>query len=445
MIETSQVAQVATDLSKIHSIERFRFDIIRDYVRGERGKPILPDDATQELKDLRNRSIINVLSSIVNVYTDSMEVTGYQNADSQDNAAVWQEWNRAGLPSLQSAVTRSAVQYGVGYLTILPGADGPSVRAGSPRNTITICEQAGDLLPQYGLETWVDAFDIKRGLLVDDTYAYPIVFGTEFATFPDSIGEPVAHGASIGGKPVCPMVRFLIRQNADGDDIVHSEIEDLLDSQLALNEVSFTRLIVTRYGAHPMKVISNWEGASSAAATKAISNSVDKVTAFREDVKVQTFDPAQPEGYTGVIRDLRAHIATVAGLNPTTTGASEMNNLSPEALALVDSTFRASVRGKQKSLAGSWKLVLRILSDLSGQEDDPVAEPLWRSLETPTIGSVGDLIAKVSPQGVPAEYLVELIPGLSPQTVRNIRAEMRSNTTIDPLAAFSSAVEALDE
>lgn len=442
-----EVVDAANDLMRTLRLERFKFDNIRDYVKGTLGLPKIPENSTEEIRDLRRRSGKNILPSVVNTYTDALAVVGYANVDSEDNNPVWEKWNELNLSSVQGAVHRSVVTYGVGYLSVVPGVLGLSVRAGSPRNTTAIYAQSGDLFPRYALETWVDSSDQMHGALYDELHVYPLVFESKFSDKPSFIDIPVAHKGSFMGRPVVPVVRFLNSISADEDDAIVGDVEPLIDTQLAMNEVNFTRLLVTRYGAHPMKVITGWE-APSPEAYNAVANSVDKALSFAdENVKIHTFDPADPAAYTNVLKEMLSHASTMAGLNPTTTGAGDMTNLSAEALALVDSTYRSRVRSKQTALAVSWKTTLRLIAGMSGIEDDVMAEVLWRTLDTPTIGSVGDLISKAGPQGVPVEHLVGLIPGLTPQQVRNIKKTMKNNQAfaIDAIFKEIAAAETVNE
>lgn len=435
-----ELEDVASRLKRQLRTERFDFDIIRDYVKGTTGFPKIPDNSTDEIKELRKRSIKNVMPSVVNAYSDALGVIGFATPDSEDNAPVWDKFNELNLPALQAAVHRSTVTYGVGYLSVLPGPGGAlEARAGSPRNTLAWYDSIGSMFPTYALETWTDSFGVTRGMLVDELNAYPLHFDNEYTERSTLSGEPVRHGAVLDGKPVTPVIRFLNHLSADEDDAIAGDVEPLIDIQKAITEVNFTRLLVTRYGAHPMKIITNWD-APDQAAYDAVANSVDKVLAIDDDAKIHSFDPADPAAYTAVLAEMLSSVNTMSGLNPVTTGASTMTNLSAEAIALTDAIYRGRVASKQRALAGSWKAFLRVVGAMSGVEVDPTSEVLWKSLETPTMGAVGNLISQAEPAGIPIKYLVSLIPGITPQTVRNIRREMEENSVFDPETIFNDAL-----
>ena len=438
---TEQLLTIVSKLKQQLRNERARFDYINDFVKGRAGFPRLPDNATEEIRDLQKRSIKNVMPSVVNAYTDSLGVIGFATPESEDNAPVWDVFNALNLPALQSAVHRSTITYGVGYLSVLPGEHGLEARAGSPRNTISWYDRVGGLFPTYALETWTDSLGVTRGVLVDEYAAYPLMFGSEYSDRVEEIGDPVVHGARYNGYPVTPVIRFLNHLSADEDDVILGDVEPLIDLQRAMTEVNFTRLLVTRYGAHPMKIITGWD-APSQEAYEAVANSVDKIMVMPDEgIGVHTFDPADPAAYTAVLAEMLSSVNTLAGLNPVTTGASTMTNLSAEAIALTDHIYRGRVSSKQRSLAGSWKAFLTVAGAMSGVEVEPSSEVLWKSLETPTMGAAGNLLAQAETAGVPVKHLVGLIPGLTPQQVRNIRRDLDDVGSFDPEALFRQAVQ----
>ena len=439
--DNEHLYETASKLKRQLTKEKFEYDIIRDYVKGRIGLAKIPDNSTEEIKELRKRSGKNVMPSVVNAYTDALRVIGFANEESETNAPVWQKFNELNLPSLQAALHRSVVQYGVGYLSVLPGPNGTLVpRPGSPRNTITWYDSIGSMFPTYALELWSDSFGVTRGVLVDEIYAYPLQFETEFTDRAVLTSEPVPHGASIDGRPVTPVIRFLGQLSADEDDAIMGDVEPLIDIQRAMNEVNFTRLLVTRYGAHPMKIITGWD-APDQEAYDAVANSVDKVLALADDdIGVHTFDPADPAAYTAVLSEMLSSVNTMAGLNPVTTGASTMTNLSAEAIALTDAIFRDRVEAKHGALAASWKAYFRVLGSMSGIEVDPASEVQWKLLDKPSLGQVGDIISKAVPQGFPASDFVDLVPGWTPQQKRNVKRKMEENAAFDPQAIFNEAI-----
>lgn len=435
MIDPSEVELVAQRLATTLHNERGTYDTLREYLKGERGLVKLPAGANQELKDLRKRSVKNILSTVVDTYTNDITVTGYQHPDSTDNHGSWAVWNDLDFPSKQKAVTRSTVTYGVAYVSILPG----SVRVGTPRFMTAEYAQNRDRFPKYSLDTWIDSDDQKHGMLVDDVNYYIVHYGPALSNRPESVEGPFRHGTRLDGEAVCPTVRFLNTETGDDDDMIQGDLEGLITDQEAVNTVNFLRLVAAKYGAAPQKAIAGFSPPSPEAA-EALEHGADNVWFFDdENVKFHEYSAADPENYSKVLREMLSHVAMTAGLNPTSIGSSDMVNISADALEMVDRTHKAHVRSKQAVLSGSWKLVLRILGSMAGLEDDPSSEVLYASVDAPSIAAVGDLLSKAGPVGIPIQHLVSLIPGISPQTVRSIKREMDSSALFDPDAIFAQA------
>lgn len=433
MIEIENVSAVAEKLANTLREERGHYDDLREYLLGERGLVKIPSSASQELKDLRRRSVKNILSAVVETYTDDITVTGYANRDSSDNHAAWDVWNALDFPSRHKAVTRSTVTYGVAYCTILPG----SINIGTPRNTTALYAQARDRFPLYSLDTWVDSDNQKHGMLVDDVHYYIVHFGGRTSVRPESYEGPFTHGITLEGEPICPTVRFLNTENGDSEDMIRGDLEGLITDQEAINTVNFLRLVSAKYGASPQKALAGFSPPSPEAA-EALEHGADNVWFFEDEgVKFHEYSAADPENYSKVLREQLSHVAMTAGLNPTSIGSSDMVNISADALEMVDRTHKSRVRSKTTVLAGSWKLVLRILGSMAGLEDDPTSEVQFASVDAPSLSAVGDLLSKAYAAGVPVKHLVGLLPGISPQQVRNIKADMDASESFDPEMIFS--------
>lgn len=440
MLLESEVQSFAQTLAENLYAERGDYDDLRDYLRGERGLVKLPTNANAELKDLRKRSVKNILKAVVNTYTNDISVIGYANPDSTDNHEAWSIWNRLDFPSKQKAVTRSTVSYGVAYVSILPGA----IRVGTPRNTTAVYEQARDRFPKVALDTWVDSADQKHGILVDDRNYYVVHYGPELSHRPQSWEGPFPHGITLDGEAICPVVRFLNVETGDDDDLIQGDLEGLITDQEAINTVNFLRMVATKYGAAPQKVITGIMTPPPEAAED-MEHGANNVWTFEdENVKVTEFSAADPAGYTNVLKEQLAHVAMTSGLNPMSIGSSDLVNISGEALEAIDRTHKSHVRSKQAVLAGSWKLVLRILGSMEGLEDDPSSEVVWGATDLTGIGQVGDFLSKAGPIGIPVRHLIGLIPGLTPQQVRNIKADMDSASAFDPEAMFAQALSDLE-
>lgn len=427
---------VIARLWQMHMTERLMLDKIYEYTKGLRGAPRIPEGAREEIKDLAKLSVLNILGGIRDTWTRNLSVVGYRRATATENDPAWMDWQRNRMDARQKEVHKPTVTYGAGYLTILRDDyhEHPVWRPRSPRQQMAAYQDPTmDPWPQYSLETWLDTTDAKprrKGMLLDDTHQYPFDLGeVPLATDPNhshpiaarDFGEPIRHGATFGGEPVCPVIRFI--NDRDADDMIVGEIAPLLVDQLAINNVNFDRLAVSRFGASPQWVISGWTGS----AEEVLRAGAARILTFEDDVKAQSLPAASISGYSDLIDAMKAHAYDKAGLSPAMNG--KLINLSAEALALAGKNQNEKLIDKRESLGESWEQAFRLSAEMDGDEAtafDSGAEVVWRDTEARSLGSVIDGLTKLSGVGVPIEPLLPMVPGMTQQLIRGIQDAMQA-------------------
>lgn len=455
-LDDEGVAKLISDMWVLHMSDRKWLDRIYQYVNGERGKPNVPEGASEEVKALATLAVKNVLTLVRDSFAQNLSVIGYRNSTAQDNAPGWELWQRNRMDARQAEVHRPALTYGLAYVTVTPGDDGyPVFRPRSPRQILaTYDDPALDAWPQYALETWVTKKDAKPrrvGVLYDDTYMYDIDLG---ALPSDSVADSIAgsltnppgvvevtnirpHGAVFDGVPVCPVVRFV--NSRDADDMIVGEIQPLIMLQQAINSVNFDRLIVSRFGANPQRVITGWSGSQA----EVLRASAMRVWTFEDpDVKAQAFPAASVEPYNAILEEMLQHVAMVAQISPAQV-TGKMINVSGEALAAAEANQQRKLISKRESFGESWEQMLRLgvlmaEGELSDEDDDPAAEVIWRDTEARSFAAVVDGVTKLAGAGVPIDHLLTMVPGMTQQQIIGIREAMRGGqvaSLVDKLLA----------
>lgn len=450
MLDESEINTLIGDMWTLHMDERGWLDRIYDYAKGLRGAPEVPEGTGDEVKDLAKLSVKNILGMVRDSFAQNLSVIGYRNATAADNDPAWAMWQRNRMDARQAEVYRPALTYGCAYVTVMPSDKGPVFRPRSPRQILAVYEDPQlDAWPQYALETWIDQKDAKlrrRGLLLDDEYAYPLDLG-EISSLPTDparstpitvtqYDDPIPHHATADGEKVCPVVRFV--NDRDADDMIVGELAPLLLDQQAINSVNFDRLIVSRFGAFPQKVISGWSGTPN----EVLKASASRVWTFDDpEVKAQSFPPASIEGYNALLEEMMAAVAMKAGISPAQV-VGKMINLSAEALAAAEANQQRKLAAKRESFGESWEQVLRLGAEMDGDTAtaaDSEAEVFWRDTEARSFGAVVDGVTKLAAQGVPIEQLLPLVPGVTQQQIRAIKDAMRTKagvaTVLDRLRA----------
>lgn len=457
MLDDDGVRGIVSDMWRLHLSERTYLDRIYGYVVGQVGSPHVPDGAEDEIKDLARLSIKNVLALVRDAFTQNLAVEGYRSALSKENAPAWKMWQKNSMDARQAEVHRPAVTYGASYVVVTEGENGSVWRARSPRQMLSVYEDPQvDLWPQYAFEQWVDNTDAHprwKATLYDDEFIYPLDLGaipalgssqyetalaaSQYQTLMarslniTDIGDPIPHGASH-----CPVVRFINAR--DADQLIVGEIEPLIRLQQTLNSVNFDRLIASRFGAHPQKVIAGWSGTSS----EVLQASARRVWAFEDpDVKVSSFQPASLEQYNSVLQEITEHIAMVAQISP---GAiqGKMVNLSAEALAAAEANQQRKLMSKRDSFGESWEQVFRLAAEIEGDTvtaADESAEVQWRDTEARAFGAIVDGITKLVASGIPIEELVDMIPGVNQAKAQSMKDSIRRGQTNSLVAALQAA------
>ncbi|AJK27335.1 portal protein [Mycobacterium phage Kratio] len=440
-LSESQIVKLVQQMYTLHLEDCAKLDRIYEYVKGRRGRPAVPEGASDEVKDIAKLSIKNVLRLVRDSFAQNLSVVGYRNLSAQENDPAWADWQRNRMDARQAEVHRPAVQYGSSYVVVSPGPDGPEWRTRSPRQLLAVYEDPVlDAWPQFALETWVaqkDAKPHRRAVLYDELYMYELDLGEipvvgsgdgDSASKPISVRAVeriIAHGATDNGKPVCPVVRFI--NDRDADDMIVGEIEPLIGMQQAINYVNFDRMLVSRFGANPQRVISGWTGSKN----EVLKASALRVWTFEDpDVKAQAFPAASLEPYNAVLDEMMQHVAMEAQINPST--VTSISNVSADALAACEHNMQLKLANKRESFGESWEQVLRLSAAMGGDAgtaDDIRAETIWRDTEARTFAAVVDGVVKLAQAGVPIEYLLPLVPGMTQQLIQAIKEAMRAGNT----------------
>ncbi len=436
LLDDVGVRRVVSDMWQLHLDERNYLDRIYGYVTGEQGAPEVPEGAEAEIKDLAALSVKNVLGLVRDSFTQNLSVVGFRNALARENAPAWAIWQRNRMDARQAEVHRPAITYGVSYVICVAGPDGSLWKTRSPRQLLAVYEDPQvDLWPQYAFEQWMDSTDANprwKAILYDDEYIYPVDLGEVPTTSFDQyrtgvlralnladVGDPIPHGATH-----CPVVRFVNAR--DADDMIVGEIAPLIRMQRALNSVNFDRMLASRFGAHPQKVITGWSGT----AADVLRASARRVWAFEDpDVSVNSFPPAALDQYNAVLEEIMNHIAMAAQISPAQV-TGRMVNLSAEALAASEANQQRKLQAKRDSFGESWEQVFRLAAEIEGDTDtatDTSAEVQWRDTEARAFGAIVDGITKLAQAGVPMDELIDIVPGVTQQKAQAIKDSLRRN------------------
>lgn len=414
------------ELWSLNLADRPRLDHIFNYVHEREGLPTVPDDASPEVRRIAAMSFKNVLTLVRDTFAQNLSVVGYRSSTTGDDLPPWGLWQRNRMDARQSEIYRPALTYGCSYVAAFPGEDGPVFRPRSPRQLLAAYSDPQiDEWPEVALEMWVETVRDKRfrkGYLYTKDLVYPVFLGQvlDVTSLPGTLaptldGDPFEHGAG-----VCPVVRYV--NGRDAEENIVGEIEPLLTAQRAINNVNFDRLIVSRFGAFPQKVISGWSGS----ADDVLAASARRVWAFDdEQVKAQTFAAAQIEPYNALLNEMFEHVAMIAQISPSQV-TGQIVNVSADALAAAEANQQRKLVSMRESFGESHEQLLRLGSLIAGDSRnaaDDEAEVVWRDTEARSFGAVVDGVTKLIAAGVPIAQVLHLVPGISQRQIQEIKVQ----------------------
>lgn len=447
-MDDAEVLAAAKDLWQLHLADRPRLDRIHGFVTERYGKPKVPDDASPEVHSIAGMSYKNVLTLVRDSFAQNLSVVGYRSSSSGSDLPAWQMWRRNRMNARQAEIYRPALTYGASYVAVIPGEDGLAMfRPRSPRNMLAAyTDPQSDAWPEMALEMWVETKGkdkVRKGLLYTDELVYPLILGTvvvegDAANFinpqldPDF--PPFPHGASH-----CPVVRYVNRR--DAEEIIVGEIEPLLTLQQAINNVNFDRLIVSRFGAFPQKVISGWTPSSK---EEALATSARRVWAFEDfNVNAQTFAAAAIGPYNELLNEMFEHVAMVAQISPAQV-TGQIVNVSAEALAASEANEQRKLVAMRESYGEGHEQLLSVGAEIEGDTstaEDIEAEVVWRDTEARSFGAVVDGVTKLSAQGVPITELLHLVPGVTQRQIQEIRRSQGVQSMFKDIRAAADAAK----
>ncbi|WP_441248950.1 phage portal protein [Kitasatospora sp. McL0602] len=403
-----------------------RLNLADRYYRGLHRAPWMPRKANAEFKDLVKRSILNLTGLIIDTPSSALRVDGFRRPGSGENAPEWKHWQKNRLDSRQRAVHKAAFVSGAAYVAVTPdprrGRKGPVVRGFDAINTtVAFQDPTMDEFPLYAVHVPENQPDdgTEVAMVWDDRAEYRVVLdgpkGSKVVTtIPHDIG-------------VCPVVRFAPETDLRGR--CRGLVDPLIVSQDRLNQQVLSLLLSQHWGAHAIRF-----GTGLAPTEKLDPETGDPVCdpETGEPVyEVPLLDPSAllmapnsdakfgqlPASPTGDLqKSIRATMEEMTALGdvPPHHLMADMVNLSADAMAASESSFKAALAGFQESFGESWETVLRLCAVVEGGSlDQDESQVEWADKSMRSLGQAADAMTKLMQQGVPLAVALRKVPGFT--------------------------------
>lgn len=480
MFTEDEAVELAMMLRGDLDTERTDLDVLRRYVTGQQGLPlIVPRSAPAEVRELARTARINLISIVVQSLVESLYVDNIRMSDSPSPAAnqladsrdplataadltagagedpdeplrpIWETWQANRLDRAQSGLYRAVFTYGYGYMVATPGDPTPLVRPVSPRRMHAVYDEADPTWPVWALEWRKGGRHSNRYRLYalgddDEVGVYTLGWDREAKRFGLLDAAPLS-------LPYVPVVKYLPFEDLDTDDEPEriaglgnainetvavwtaGEVAPLMTLQDQTDISSFALKAAEWYTAFRQRWVIGWKPENPGQKMSAAASQMWTWDEDPESMRVGEFSETTLDGF---LRSREAVLKYAATLSQTPVHEliGELVNLSAEALAAAEAGRDRKVELSKTSLGESHEQLAQVIGDLRGVEVPSDIETVWRDTSARAFGAVVDGLGKVAQMlGVPPEMLWDRIPGVTRQDVERWRAKAKEGDALGAL------------
>jgi hypothetical protein len=391
------------------------------------GRPYAPRaETSDEYTDLSGRSTTPWAGLIVTSLAQTAYVEGVRRPEANSNMKVWDDWQANRWDSRQTAVHRTAIGLSTAYGIVLPGEDPltgatrAKMLARSPKRMSAYYDDDDDEWCQMALEAErdVDMLGIHKGYYVrlyDEDAVHYLYAKGQGAERKDWIY------ISYDEHPlkVPPVARLANRLDLDGR--ATGEIEPILPLLRRIDQDTFDRLIVQRFGAWKVRYIAGMAKPTDEqmARLQALRLRVeDLLISGDHETKFGTLDATDLKGFMDANdADLRMLAAITQTPPHHLLGVS--SNLQAEALAAAEAGLQRKSADFKMNAGEFHEQMFRMVAMVNGDKDEASVTDMqvrWRDTESRSLNQAAQALGLLASQlKVPVEMLWERIPGWSDQ------------------------------
>lgn len=420
---------------------------------GITGAVYAPRETDDEYKQLSKLSSNPLGGLIVTSLAQTVYVEGVRRPDSASNMEVWQTWLANGWDAKQISLHRAAIEHGVAFSTVSRGTDPltgdkrASMDAFSAKRMAAFYEDPNDEWCMFALKA--DPVYTRDGFLGEWTVEIIDEEATYFLSCEDN-GYDLDDWSFISfeehGFRVPPVVRYANRIDLDGEAV--GEIEPVLPMLARIDQDTFDRLIVQRFGAWKVRYIAGMAKPSTQQEEQAQAMKLrvqDLLVSTNENTKFGTLDASDLKQFLESIdHDMRMLAAVTQTPPHHLLGLS--SNLQAEALtAATEGLQRKS--GDFRMLNGqSHEQNFRLVAIANDNQEEARATDMqvrWRDTESRSLVQTANALGIVATAlKVPVEMLWERLPGWSDQDSERAKKLVESGEFEKLLGELESSIAA---
>jgi hypothetical protein len=426
--------------------------------RGEQEGHLFKPNAQVEAEydELLNKSPSPWGGLIVKSVVQQAELVGVRMPGVETNLKGWTSWQRNRMDAKQSALYTGSCAHGAAFVwgTIakdpLTGETITKMRLASATNMAAFYDDDDDEWPTLAIlaQQHFDNNGIDIGWLVtvfEDGGMHYLSCkgdGTQIDNWTYISWE--SHGAS-----VTPVVRYA--PNMDINGRANSDLQGIIPLLARIDQDTFDRLIVQRFGAWKVRYIAGMvkpTDAQQAAAQKLRLRVEDLLIAADKDTKFGTLDSTDLAGFIAA-RDSDLRDASALSQTPPHHMLGLSSNLQAESLAAAEAGLQRKSRGHRISWGESHEQLFRLDANIRGDAAEARAiemETRWRDTESRSLEQAAMALGMLATNlKVPVEMLWERIPGWNDNDVTRAKALVMTGGIDKVLAEIEAEFANMDK
>lgn len=435
------------------------FDQSYNYYMGDQTLPYAPQETTDQILDLQERSITNWMPLLVGLPVQVSYVDGYRRgtyglgpepeAATGDEIAAGKDpkrfspeyacWQRNRMDARQATLYKAALMYGHSFAhvnNLHPSGD-VKVEVLGTRHTVAFFDDpVNDIRPKIVLTIRSYARDEDTpglAILWDDTHRYELNIDEE-GEF-SLRGDPAAHGLG-----QCPVVRYTAGAADDEGRAIGVINDTMMTLQNRVNQAAFSTNITADFGAFKVRtaaglqVLYKIDAVTGEPLLDAGGNPIPEPIAVSQakmlisddpNTKFGQLDETPLQGYLQLEDQTVKNLAAVAQF-PLHALIGNVSNLSAEALNALEAQFMRQMNFFHTSWGESHEELFRLLAEALGDAEGANAfggEVRWRDMSSKAFGATMDGLGKAADMlQMPKRALWAMMPGITSGDLADMEA-----------------------
>lgn len=405
-------------------------------------------EINDEYVDLAERSPTPWLRLVVGSTAQAIFLEGVRASGSSENLEAWSTWQENGMDAKQGSLYRAVLAHGLAYATALPGES----RFGGGRTARYRAFSAKTFAAFYDYD---EDEDYPVFGMHCEPYATKTPTGIEEGFLVRLIDEDAIHYLECRGEGtdlkdwryisydehglrVAPIVRYHNLLDLEGQSV--GEVEPLIPLAKRIDQDTFDRLIVQRFGAWKVRYIAGMAKPTTEqqATLQAMRLQVqDILISTNDQTKFGTLEETQLAGFIAA-RDADIRDFAAISQTPPHYLLGSLINLSAEALAAAEASLMRKITERKIGFGESHEHLMRLGAFIKGNTTEARAfdlEVRWRDMESRSMAQAADALGKlVTMVGVPPEMAFEMVPTWTDTDVARAK-ELVESGRIDALIA----------